>query len=98
MKIRKSKKEVHLETLYEWVRNHRERKSEADLKAIFQSLCDNYPDDWLLMLEIYELTSETAFGELVREALVKKQHSLPEVAHLISNGTELMHREPAEID
>ena len=56
-KITYSSKEKTLFELYDQVRSIRESKniSERELQFIFGQLIVNYPNDWLLPLEIYEL-------------------------------------------
>ena len=56
-KISYSEKEEALFDLYQEVRNYRSQKrsDESFLNRIFDSVVSEYPNDWLLALEIYEL-------------------------------------------
>lgn len=56
-KITYSDKELALFDLYQEVREYRSQKrsEEKFLKKIFEALVSEYPKDWLLTLEIYEL-------------------------------------------
>ncbi len=83
-----SEKEDKLNTLYQQVRLQRESNQidkEALLK-VFTSLQNDYPQDWLCALEIYELTKDTAVLAHLREV----QNRREQVAHLITNGLELI--------
>ncbi len=92
IKSKKNPERIALENLYDKVRNYREQNSTEDLDIILSDLIQNHPQDWLLPLEIVELSKQNnlpiydkAFNHLEK---VKKQR--PEVAHLIANGLNLL--------
>lgn len=88
IKISLSEKETTLNNLYSSVRVIR-KNNEKDtnlLLEIFVQLQQDFPEDWLLPLEIYELTKEdTVLKHLFS---IKKQR--PKIAHLIDNGLHLL--------
>ena len=58
------------------------------LMTIFEALKRDYPSDWLLSIEIYELTKE----EVVLQHLINLKDTWPKIAHLIDNGIDLINR------
>lgn len=83
-----SEKEDTLNRLYQQVRLQRE-SNQIDKEALFEvftSLQKDYPQDWLCVLEIYELTKDTAVLTHLKEVQRHKE----KVAHLITNGLELI--------
>ena len=84
-----SKKERELNKLYNSVRTIRKNKASYDaLMTIFEALKRDYPSDWLLSIEIYELTKE----EVVLQHLISLKDTRPKIAHLIDNGIDLINR------
>lgn len=82
-----SKKETELNKLYNSVRTIRKNKASYDaLITIFEALKRDYPSDWLLSIEIYELTKE----EIVLQHLISLKNTRPKIAHLIDNGIDLI--------
>lgn len=83
-----------LENLYKEVRQIREGvDSNSSLKNIFTSVKTNHPTDWLLSVEIAEILKTNNEPELSQEVLIhleKLKEKRPEIAHLISNGLELI--------
>lgn len=83
-----------LENLYQNVRNYRETKtSEITLKEAFAAVSSSHPKDWLLSVEIAELAEKEHNTELVEKVLnhlEKVKTDRPEVAHLITNGLQLI--------
>lgn len=83
-----SEKEDTLNRLYQQVRLQRE-SNQIDKEAlleVFASLQKDYPQDWLCALEIYELTKDNAVLTHLKEVQKHKE----KVAHLITNGLELI--------
>ena len=82
--------------LYQLVRNIRESDFDSDsLKAVFDSVRKNYPYDWLLSLEIYELCKDRLDDDsLFLKELLKHLRSLgencPEDKKLISDGLNVI--------
>jgi len=92
IKATKSPEREALESLYAQVRNHREQNTPEDLDAILANLQQNHPQDWLLTLEIVELSKNNNL-DLYKKALshlLSVQSKRPEVAHLITNGLNLL--------
>lgn len=84
-----SEKEKGLNELYKSVRTIRKNKTSYDtLMIIFETLKRDYPSDWLLSLEIYELIKE----EVILQHLISLKDTRPKVAHLIDNGIVLINR------
>lgn len=94
IKALKSDERSELEELYSTVRNIREGKDKtSSLKNIFFEVKTNHSRDWLLCLEIVELLTHRNDTELMQEILIhleKLKENRPEVAHLISNGLQLL--------
>ncbi|MGX7666991.1 aromatic amino acid hydroxylase [Flavobacterium pedocola] len=94
IKQKKSPEREELENLYKNVRNIREGKhAEITLKEAFAAVSANHHNDWLLSVEIVELSQKddnTDLTEKVLNHLENVKISRPEVAHLISNGLDLI--------
>ena len=94
LKQKKSATRAELESLYKNVRNIRENKSaDITLKEAFGAVTSNHPNDWLLCVEIAELThsnNDNVFTDKVVAHLENLKQRRPEVAHLITNGLELI--------
>jgi phenylalanine-4-hydroxylase len=82
--------ELALNELYAKVRSIRKNSgSSIDTEAlmhVFEKLRSDYANDWLLPLEIFELTA----SEVVLEHLQSLQQKRPEIAHLIGSGLALL--------
>ena len=95
-KIFYKEKDKQLHKLYEEVRTIRENSglSLSRLKVIFEMLKDQFPHDWLLPLEMYEIAAkhESRFREEFFEYL-KKFEGDKKIAHLIKDGLELINKE-----
>jgi phenylalanine-4-hydroxylase len=89
-----SEKEKKLNRLYQAVREIRTLPTSTTeslptaekLLELYKDLCENHSNDWLLPLEIYELT----LSEKVLKYLQKLIQRRPEVAHLITDGLNLI--------
>jgi phenylalanine-4-hydroxylase len=94
IKQKKSPEREELEKLYAKVRNIRDKcPFEANLEEIFTSLEANHPNDWLLSVEIAELAQKMKneiFVNKVLDHLEKVKNKRPDIAHLITNGLELL--------
>ncbi len=82
--------------LYQKVRDLRESNA-IDLPAltsVFNILSQEFPEDWLLSLEILELTrgKDDSFSEKIIEHLTTVKKNRPEVAHLVDNGLSLLNK------
>ena len=91
IKISYSKDELELFDLYQQVRDLRDAKKVdiGILKTIFKIIQDDYENDWLLPLEIYELVykKDAVFEEQVHAYL----KSLTKFQKLIENGLRLIY-------
>jgi phenylalanine-4-hydroxylase len=94
-KIQHDEQSLRLHSLYQSVRDYRGGATSAEvLEAIWQTLQQDYSEEWLLPLELYEATSNLAakpawFGA-VRDFLEAKKSENEEVKDLIQNGLELI--------
>jgi phenylalanine-4-hydroxylase len=91
-KIKYSDKEKELYGLYEKVRNIREQNtvSEEKIITIFNKLQKDFPQDWLLFLELYELASKKDYT--IKTDILKVLNSLKSnksYTKLIENGLNL---------
>lgn len=94
IKQKKTPEREELENLYKNIRNIRENKSsETTLKEAFGAVTSNHPNDWLLCIEIAELThkaNDNEFSDKIINYLESLKVRRPEIAHLISNGLDLI--------
>ncbi|NUY81829.1 aromatic amino acid hydroxylase [Flavobacterium sp. MAH-1] len=94
IKAKQSAEKTELEGLYKTVRNIREGKdSYKNLADVFETLHTKHPKDWLLSVEIVELLHHSNQDGLEQQVLLhleKLKNERPTVAHLISNGLELV--------
>ncbi len=91
-KINYSDKEKQLYDLYGKVRNMREQKSitEEKVSTIFNQLQKDYPQDWLLLLELYELASKKEYTIKTNIlSVLEKLKSNKSYTKLIENGLDL---------
>lgn len=90
-KIAYSTQEKNLHSLYQNVREMRisQQINFDTLENIFNKLVIDYPDDWLLVLEIYELLPNTELRVKVFQHLSKLQ-SNPSFQKLIEDGLFLL--------
>jgi phenylalanine-4-hydroxylase len=91
----KSVERAELEKLYATVRNLREKNTSDTslLASVFESVVANHPNDWLLSVEMVELAhkiNDKALENKVINHLENIKVKRPEIAHLISNGLELI--------
>ena len=92
-----SEKELELNSLYQEVRTFRLSLDSEDkstfrserLGAIFSILAEKHSEDWLLPLEIYELT----FSKDIEHYLVALKSRRKEIAQLIDGGLELIEQQ-----
>ena len=89
-----SQEEKNLLALYKEVRYIREKEtvSTEKLSSIFNKVSDDYSNDWLLSLEIYELIykDNSKLTKQVLEHLTMLTKARPKIAHLIENGIDLL--------
>ena len=93
-KIKYSAKEKELHKLYNEVRQMRvknEMKLEK-LKIIYDKLVFDYPTDWLLLLEIYEII-QTGINDKFADKVLNHLNKLSEqksISHLIQDGIQMI--------
>ncbi|MGH1383615.1 aromatic amino acid hydroxylase [Kordia sp.] len=92
VKVEKSEATIELEKLYAQIRDFRAQgNSTISLETIFKTLTKNHPQDWLLLVELYELTIEdTALNTQILQRLQIIQTERAEVAQLIRDGVDLV--------
>ena len=94
IKQKKSAERAELEKLYANVRTIREKNSAAiTLKEAFAAVTSGHSNDWLLSVEIAELAQKEGNSDLVNKVLNHLENvktNRPEIAHLITNGLELI--------
>jgi len=94
-KISHSQRALDLHRLYQIVRDFREGTSvNLNLSEIFDLLCDQFPEEWLLPLEIAEIAAQYPELAGLRSRisdylLIKKGHE-PELERLIENGLRFL--------
>ncbi|MUH35488.1 aromatic amino acid hydroxylase [Zobellia amurskyensis] len=86
--------QTQLEQFYEQVRHFREGKNiTISRHKVFEAIRENYPSDWLLPVELYELAKENGDHEFAHEISVHLQTvklNNPKVGHLIDDGLDLV--------
>lgn len=96
IKVQKTEAQQILERHYQCVRSVREgAEPAASLYKVLEALTKEYPLDWLLPVEIYEIAVNMAKDDLarqVREHLERVKKIRPEVAHLSDEGLQLAHK------
>lgn len=92
IKAKKTDERIALEKLYAQVRDIRTNKSFDHVESILDDLIKNHPTDWLLSLEIVELAkiNSLPFYEKAMHHLLEVKNNRPEIAHLITNGLNLL--------
>lgn len=89
--------------LYQEVREIRENKSinEEKLNSIFKIVQDEYKDEWLLLIELYELAyiEDIKIKHQIKSHLENLSKSNENIAHLIEDGIDLIEQstEPFEV-
>ncbi|MDO7173995.1 aromatic amino acid hydroxylase [Mariniflexile sp. AS56] len=88
--IKKSSKQIKLETLYQQVREYREGSNKTISRTkVLEALIENHPTDWLLAIELYELAfigNETNLCTAILNHLEGVKQNKPEVGRLIDDG------------
>lgn len=97
IKSKKTTERENLEKNYQLVRDFREGKNTAvNLSDILNDLQNNYPNDWLLSVEIAEIATKNQLDDLRKKAveyLKEVKTRRPKIAHLITYGLELIEKE-----
>lgn len=92
VKVEPSEKSNTLNSYYSAVRNLREEKRNDDnlLLDIFDKISKEYTEDWLLPLEIYEITTDAQLKSRVYQYLMHMIVKKPNASTLIKEGLELI--------
>ena len=88
----KSEETKQLEQHYQTVRNLREQaiNDDTQLANIFKHIEKNYSTDWLLPLEIYELTKDGTLRKEINNYLINLTKEKPALATLINEGLAMI--------
>ncbi len=94
-KLNHSSRVAQLHSLYDEIRNMRTKGgSSTDPGPVFAALRNNYPEEWLLPLEILELPEagnrHSSLASEIREYLKRKATDDPDHQQLITDGLELL--------
>jgi phenylalanine-4-hydroxylase len=88
-----------LETMYQWIRSIREMgkltfEDEVEIRRIFTTLKDQFPNDWLLRLELVEILQENCMLQdinfLLRNQLKTIGETNEELKSLVDKGLQLL--------
>ncbi len=94
LKNKTSEQQTQLEKYYEQIRHFREHKNTTISRhQIFEALKNQYPNDWLLPVELFELAKtngDSDFAEEVAAHLEVVKRKNPKVGHLIDDGLALV--------
>lgn len=91
-KIEYSESDLALYALYQQVRDMREKDNakEEEIVKIFNQLKENFPNDWLLMLELYEISVQKGYSiKAGLKATLLKLKCNKSYTTLIENGLVL---------
>ena len=92
IKPAKNKAIIKLEKYYEVVGNYRkEKKSDCELlKNLFLEVSTLYPKEWLLFIEIIELSNDAKLNQLIKTYFSELISLHPELDSLISDGIKMI--------
>jgi len=92
IKPSKNKAVIKLEKYYEVVRNYRkEKKNNAELlKKLFEEVTALYPKEWLLFIEIIELSNDVKLNQLIKNYFSELISLHPDLDSLISDGIKMI--------
>ena len=81
-----------LEEYYEIVRNYRkENKNDPELlKNLFEKVKVLYPKEWLLFIEVFELSEDSKLNELIKNYCIDLISLNPHLNSLISDGIKMI--------
>jgi len=89
--MEKTTDQVRLEQLYKQVRSIREGTSDKSLlPSILQTVQFQYSNDWLLLLEIYELLYPSSVAQEALNSLNQIKNQTPTLAELIEEGVRMI--------
>ena len=89
-----SPERIRLEQYYEQIRHFREGiNTTISRNKVFKEIRENYPDDWLLPVELYELAKNNGdldFAAKIQDHLEEVKQRNPQFGHLIDDGLALV--------
>lgn len=90
-KVHLGTKEQQLNALYQKVKELREANSIEGLRALFDELVKNFPNDWLLPLEFLELSVQhnLLWVDEIKQHIEQVKKNNPNQAHLLEEGVGL---------
>lgn len=92
-KIHHTPEAIKLHSLYQKVRDYRNYKTDnGELQIVFYKIQKNYPDEWLLLLEIFELAVKNGspeFAGQLESHLQDLRIRRPDLKLLIDNGVKI---------
>lgn len=92
----KSEDQKQLETLYQQVRDFREGKNKTISRhKVLEQIQNDFPDQWLLTVELYELaktSNDQEFALEISQHLEGIKQRQPEVGQLIDDGISLVEK------
>ena len=94
IKVDRSSDYKKLEQYYEQIRHFREGINKTiSRNKVFKEVKENYPEDWLLSIELYELAKNNGdfdFAEQIQSHLEEVKSRNPHFGHLIDDGLSLV--------
>lgn len=94
--IKKSDDIIQLEALYQQVRDYRAGKNKTISRTkVLEQLIEKHPNDWLLVVELYELAykgNETMLCSSILKHLETIKKTRPEVGRLIDDGLLIINK------
>ena len=94
--IKKSDDIIQLEALYQQVRDYRDGKNKTISRTkVLEQLIEKHPNDWLLVVELYELAykgNETILCSSILKHLETIKQNRPEVRRLIDDGLLIINK------
>ncbi|SNY92772.1 aromatic amino acid hydroxylase [Flagellimonas pacifica] len=102
IKSEKSTTRAQLELYYQQIRDFREGSNTTTSRnKVFKELQENYPEDWLLSVELFELAkkgNDSGFQKEIKAHLETVKQNNPKVGHLIDDGLELVELGTAKVE
>ena len=93
LKTETSHERQQLESYYQQIREFREGKNTTISRhKVFKKVCNTFPNDWLLSIELYELAinnNDADFAEEITSHLEIVKQNNPKVSQLIDDGIAL---------
>ncbi len=89
-----SEQEKRHEQYYRQIRDYREgANTTISRHKVFQQICEEFPEDWLLSVELYELAKTNGdydFADAIAAHLQNVKRNNPQVGQLIDDGLKLV--------